>query len=129
MAQTVSVIVGEEDRKQLAVIASDRARPLKHVQRADIILRSAERRSVLEVAELVGVSRPAVWRWQARYAEQGIDALLGVARLPAPDRRAADPDKFSDFQDAATLGRTQNDIGPLHVLERAGAVGGDHSKL
>jgi transposase len=76
MAQTVSVIVAEKDRKRLAAIASDRARPLKHVQRAHIILHSAERRSVLEVAELVGVSRPAVWRWQARYAEEGIDALL-----------------------------------------------------
>ena len=76
MAQTVSVIVGEEDRARLAAIASDRAGPLKHVQRAHIILHSAERRSVLEVAGLAGVSRPAVWRWQARYAEQGVDALL-----------------------------------------------------
>jgi transposase len=76
MAQTVSVIVGEEDRKRLAAIASDRALPLKHVQRAYIILYSAERRSVLEVAELAGVSRPAVWRWQVRYAELGVGALL-----------------------------------------------------
>jgi len=76
MAQTVSIIVREEDRKRLAAIASDRARPLKHVQRALIILRSAERRSVLEVAELAGVSRPAVWRWQVRYAELGVDGLL-----------------------------------------------------
>jgi transposase len=46
------------------------------VQRAHIILYSAERRSVLEVAELAGVSRPAVWRWQVRYAELGVDGLL-----------------------------------------------------
>jgi len=50
---------------------------------------------------------------------RAINALLGVARLPAPDRRAADPDKFSDLQDAAALGRTQNDMGPLNVFERA----------
>jgi hypothetical protein len=31
MAQTVSVIVAEKDHKRLATIASDRARPLKHV--------------------------------------------------------------------------------------------------
>ena len=84
MAQTVSVIVGEEDRARLAAIASDRARPLKHVQRAHIILHSAERRSVLEVAGLAGVSRPAVWRWQARYAEQG--SMLCFATRPV--RRA-----------------------------------------
>ena len=29
-----------------------------------------------EVARQAGVSRPAVWRWQARYAEAGVEALL-----------------------------------------------------
>jgi Homeodomain-like domain len=29
-----------------------------------------------EVARRASVSRPAVWRWQARYAEQGVDGLL-----------------------------------------------------
>jgi transposase len=46
------------------------------VQRANIILFSADRLPVLEVARRAGVSRPAVWRWQARYAEQGVDGLL-----------------------------------------------------
>jgi transposase len=76
MAQTVSVIVSAEDRQRLAAIALDRTRRLKHVQRANIILHSAERRSVLEVAELAGVSRPAVWRWQQRFAEEGVEGLL-----------------------------------------------------
>ena len=67
MAQTVSVIVGFEDRAHLAAIANDRNRPLKHLQRANIILLSAERLAVLEVARRAGVSRPAVWRWQRRY--------------------------------------------------------------
>jgi hypothetical protein len=35
---------------------------VKHVQRAQIILRSAERLPVLEIAKRVGVSRPMVWR-------------------------------------------------------------------
>jgi transposase len=59
------------------------------VQRANIVLLSAARLSVLEVARRTGVSRPAVWRWQVRYAEQGVDGLLcdktrkpGRARLP-----------------------------------------------
>ena len=76
MAQTVNVVVSEEDRQRLAAIVSDRSRPLKHIQRARIILRSAERLNVLDVAEAVGISRPAVWRWQARYAEQGVEGLL-----------------------------------------------------
>jgi transposase len=76
MAQTVSVIVGSEDRARLAAILGDRNRPLKHAQRANIILLSAERLPILEVARRAGVSRPAVWRWQRRYAEQGAEGLL-----------------------------------------------------
>jgi transposase len=76
MAQTVSILLGDEDRKLLGAIASDRSRLLKHIQRARIILYSAERLSVLEIARRAGVSRPAVWRWQQRYAEEGVDGLL-----------------------------------------------------
>src|SRR5690242_17394262 len=90
MAQTVSVIVGPEDRARLAAILGDRNSPLKQTQRVNIILLSAERLSVMEVARRAGVSRPAVWRWQVRYAEQGVDGLLrdktrkpGKAPLPA----------------------------------------------
>src|ERR1700730_13759923 len=66
MAQTVNVIVAAEDRERLLAIAGDRDRPLKHVQRARGAF--AGRRT--------GVSRPAVWRWQRRYGEEGIDSLL-----------------------------------------------------
>lgn len=76
MAQTVNVILATEDHERLLAIASDRSRPLKHVQRARIILLSAERLPVLQVADQVGVSRAAVWRWQQRYGEEGIDGLL-----------------------------------------------------
>jgi transposase len=45
------------------------------VQRARIVLLSAERMAVAEVARRVGVSRPAVWRWQRRFAEEGAAGL------------------------------------------------------
>ena len=76
MAQTVSVIVSAEDRARLAAIIGDRRRPLKHVQRARIILHSADRLTVQEVARRAEVSRPAVWRWQRNFAEGGVDRLL-----------------------------------------------------
>ncbi len=60
----------------LAAIVADRGRPLKHIQRARIVLLSAERLCVLDVAQQAGVSRPAVWRWQQRYAEEGVEGLL-----------------------------------------------------
>src|SRR3954469_24501192 len=76
MAQEVCVIVGAADRAHLAAIIDDRNRPLKHIQRAQIILFSADCLPVLQVAQRAGTSRPAVWRWQKRYAEAGVEGLL-----------------------------------------------------
>src|SRR3981081_756067 len=76
MAQELCVIVSAEDCARLAGIMDDRNRPLKHVQRAQIVLFSAYRLPVLQVARRAGVSRPAVWRWQRRYADAGVDGLL-----------------------------------------------------
>jgi hypothetical protein len=76
MAQTVSILLTAADRHRLEQIAGDRKRPLKHVQRANIILFSGERLPVLEVAKRAGVSRPSVWRWQQRFADEGVDGLL-----------------------------------------------------
>ncbi len=76
MAQTVNVIVSIEDRERLAAVIGDRNRRLKHVQRARIVLLSANRLPVATIASEVGVSRPTVWRWQCRFAEKGVDVLL-----------------------------------------------------
>ena len=90
MAQDICVIVGAVDRARLAAVVGDRRRPLKHVQRARVVLASANRSPVAEVARRAGVSRPTVWRWQLRYAEKGVEGLLrdktrkpGKAPLPA----------------------------------------------
>ncbi|AIQ93134.1 Putative transposase [Methylobacterium oryzae CBMB20] len=45
---------------RLDAIANDRSRQLKHTQRARIVLLSAERLNVQDVARRAGVSRPAV---------------------------------------------------------------------
>lgn len=60
MAQTVCVLLDDAARLQLAEIARDRPRPLKHILRAHIVLLSVERLSVQDVARQAGVSRPAV---------------------------------------------------------------------
>src|SRR5471030_463604 len=76
MAQTVCILLGDEDRLRLVAIAGDRNRPQKHIQRARIVLLSGDRLAVLAVARQIAVSRPAVWRWQQRFADEGIDGLL-----------------------------------------------------
>jgi Homeodomain-like domain len=74
----------------LEAVVADRNQAQKHVIRARIVLDSAERVSVAEIARRAGVGRPAVWRWQRRFAEAGVDGLLrdktrkpGKAPLPA----------------------------------------------
>ena len=89
MAQTVSLLLLARDRAGLRKVIEDRGRPVKHVQRARIVLASADHLPVLEIANRVGVSRPMVWRWQRRYAEEGLEGLLrdktrppGIPPLP-----------------------------------------------
>ncbi|KQO70645.1 IS630 family transposase [Methylobacterium sp. Leaf88] len=91
MAQTVCVLLDEAARARLTSIICDRSRPFKHVQRAPIVLLSAERLSVLEVARRAGASRPAVWRWQQRFAEEGVEGLLhDKTRPPGKEPLSAD---------------------------------------
>src|ERR1700730_7504860 len=76
MAPQVCVVLSAAEREQLVTIAADRNRPRKHVERARIVLASADRHSAQRVAQRIGVSRPTVWRWQQRFAESGVDGLL-----------------------------------------------------
>ena len=76
MAQRVCVVLSAAEREQLATIAADRNRPRKHVERARIVLASADRHAAQRVAQSIGVSRPTVWRWQQRFAESGVERLL-----------------------------------------------------
>ena len=90
VAQDVSVIVSDDDRAQLDAIVGNRNQKHKHVQRAQIVLLSAKRLPVAQVAGEAGVSRPAVWRWQRRFAEQGVAGLLRD-KTGHPERRRSRP--------------------------------------
>ena len=76
MAQTVCVLVSARDKQRLEAITSDRNRQRKHIERAQVVLASAGGGPVQQIALQLGVSRPMVWRWQERFAEQGVDGLL-----------------------------------------------------
>lgn len=76
MAQTICIMLQAADRKRLAAIVSDRNCQRKHIERAQVILASAEGGPVQQIALQLGVSRPMVWRWQQRFAEEGVDGLL-----------------------------------------------------
>ncbi|SFU46798.1 hypothetical protein SAMN02799631_00779 [Methylobacterium sp. 174MFSha1.1] len=72
MTQTVCLIPNAADLAHLSALVADRAQPLKHVERARIILLSAERLCVLDVAHQAGGSVPGNQRpamhWRAAAA-------------------------------------------------------------
>jgi hypothetical protein len=71
--QAVCVVVGDGDHARLVAIAADRNHAQK--QRARIILLSGRVSGGCRGGPPSYV-RPAVWRWQARYAQAGVDGLL-----------------------------------------------------
>src|SRR5712664_2433244 len=85
------VIVSAVDRERLEAIVTDRNQRQKYVERARIVLASADRGPAQRLAQSLGVSRPTVWRWQQRFAEAGVEGLLrdktrkpGKAPIAAP---------------------------------------------
>jgi transposase len=87
MRGNLGVSVGAADRARLAAIVADRNSPQKHVWRAQVVLRSADRLGTTEIMRRTGLSKPSVWRWQERYLEAGVDGLLRdktrPSRIPA----------------------------------------------
>lgn len=83
MRTGIDVQITPEDQARLDEVVANRNTPQKHVQRAQIILLTAHGLGTMEICERTGASKPTVWRWQARYAEAGVDGLLrDKTRLP-----------------------------------------------
>ena len=91
MAQQVCVVLSATERELLAPIAAGRNRLRKHVERARVVPASADRHAAQRIGQSIGVSRPTVWRWQQRFAENGVDGLLrDKTRKPGKTPIAAD---------------------------------------
>ena len=55
---------------------ADRNRRRKHVERARIVLLSADGVGTLAIMRQVGCAKATVWRWQERFMAAGVDGLL-----------------------------------------------------
>ncbi len=64
------------DRARLEAVASDRNSPQKHVWRAEIVLLTAGDCGTSEIMRRTGKAKTAVWRWQERFMQAGVDGLL-----------------------------------------------------
>jgi len=88
MRTGISFIVSPTDRARLTALIGDRNSRLKHVWRAEIVLLSADCIGTVEIMRRTGKSKTCLWRWQERFAEEGVDGLLRdktrPSRIPLP---------------------------------------------
>jgi transposase len=71
------------DRKRLSAIVCDRNSPQKQLWRARIVLATAEGLGTAAIMREAGVSKAAVWRWQQRFMEEGVEGPLSDKTRPA----------------------------------------------
>ncbi len=76
MREGISIEVSAADRDRLERIVAERNSPQKHVWRAEIILATADGLGTSAIMRRAGVSKPCVWRWQGRFAAEGVEGLL-----------------------------------------------------
>ena len=74
------------DRTELERLTRSATVPAAAAQRARIVLLAADGVANQLIAERVGVSRPTVNLWRARYAESGLGGLVGHGRRAGPGR-------------------------------------------
>ena len=83
MRRGIVVDVSAGDRARLEAIVADRNSPQKHAWRARIVLLSAEGVGTAEIMRRSGKSKTAVWRWQERFMQAGVDGLLRDKTRPS----------------------------------------------
>jgi transposase len=83
MRTGVSISVTPADMDRLRNLVKDRDAPQKHVWRAQIVLLSAESLGTNAIMRETGKSKTCVWRWQERFAAEGVDGLLRDKTRPS----------------------------------------------
>lgn len=83
MRTGISVDVTASDRERLLAVVADRNSPQKHVWRARIVLLTAEGHGTAAIMREAGVAKTAVWRWQERFMQAGLDGLLRDKTRPS----------------------------------------------
>jgi transposase len=76
MRKGIEVEVAVDDRARLEAIVADRNCRQKHVERVRIVLLTSDGVGTLSIMRQVGCAKATVWRWQERFATEGVAGLL-----------------------------------------------------
>src|SRR3974390_1272394 len=94
MRSNISFTVPSVVMDRLRAVVKDRNAPQKHVWRAQIALLSGEGLGTNAIMRETGKSKTCVWRWQERFAAEGVDGLLRdktrPSRIPKLDPSVAE---------------------------------------
>jgi transposase len=83
MRTGIVVEVSPADQVRLQAVVTDRNSPQKHVWRAQIVLLTAKGHGTAEIMRRTGKAKTAVWRWQERFMQAGVDGLLRDKTRPS----------------------------------------------
>src|SRR3954451_24557379 len=101
MRPGISITVTAADRRRLEAIGDGRNSPQKHVWRTEIVLLTADGAGTVEIMRRTGKSKTCVWRWQERFAAEGVDgpaarqdpSCAGQAARAGGDRQGGGADR------------------------------------
>ena len=83
MRTGISLSVAPADIDWLRGLVKDRNAPQKHVWRAQFVLLTAEGAGTTAIMRKTGKSKTCVWRWQERFAAEGVAGLLRDKTRPS----------------------------------------------
>jgi transposase len=75
-SQKAKLILDKEQKEHLHKISQSRKRPLREVQRANILLRYSEGMPITEIEKGTQVSRPTIYKWIEKALAMGIEEGL-----------------------------------------------------
>ena len=79
MRRGISFTVSPTERARLTALIRDRNAAQKHVCRAEIIPAECNGVGTVEIMRQTGKSKTCVWRWQERFATEGVEGLFRIA--------------------------------------------------
>jgi transposase len=83
MRNGIVIKVTRSDRRRLQALINGRNTPQKHVWRADIVVLTADGAGTNAIMRRTGKSKTCVWRWQERFAVEGVDGLVRDKTRPS----------------------------------------------
>ena len=117
----ICIYVHPADRARLLALIEGRSTAAKVVWRAKIVLATADGHGTSEIMRRSGTSKPAVWRWQERYINEGVDGLVRDKTRPPGIAPLAQAVRVAVL--TKTVGETPRDATHWSRTSMAKAVG------